>query len=56
MSRWRGRRSAYIAACDPQTIVALLDERDRLREAAQRILESTFDDIAYEIAKKALES
>lgn len=42
-----GTRAAYIAACDPDTIRALLDERDalvaenaRLREALQAIVDA----------------
>lgn len=33
-----GVRAAYIAACDPDTIRALLEERDALREALTEVL------------------
>jgi len=36
--------AAHIAACDPDTIRALLDERDALREALGRILENEASD------------
>jgi hypothetical protein len=38
---------AFIAACDPQTILTLLDERDRYREALEFIL-GEFDDADFE--------
>jgi hypothetical protein len=37
----------FIAACDPQTILTLLDERDRYREALEFIL-GEFDDADFE--------
>lgn len=36
-----GTRAAYIAACDPDTIRALLDERDALREALKVLVNWT---------------
>lgn len=51
--------AAWIAACDPQTILALLDERDRLRGALEQI--GYYPDgshpvtIAAHIARHALE-
>lgn len=43
----------FIAACDPQTVIALLDERDRLRAALERIAAGTPAPSA--IARDALE-
>lgn len=54
-----GEDAAFIAACDPQTILALLDERDRLRGALEQI--GYYPDgshpgtIAAHIARAALE-
>lgn len=36
-----GTRAAYIAACDPDTIAALLEERDALREALKMLVNWT---------------
>jgi len=36
-----GTRAAYIAACDPDTIRALLEERDALREALKVLVNWT---------------
>jgi hypothetical protein len=51
----------FIAACDPQTVLAILDERDRLRAALVEILDE-FDasDEAHDpvprIARRALDA
>lgn len=48
-----GANAAFIAACGPQTILALLDENERLREALERSIPDDIRVTAQDVADRS---
>ena len=55
LSIFPGPDTKFIAACDPQTILALLDERDRMKAAIREVMKH-IDPANFCILAAALES